>query len=205
MGNSQSRVQGIEHLHASSASYRDIVRTLQCSHTTIADAIHSDMPPSPAIKRSRRPVITPEVSGDIETLSLMDARLSNAHIKAKVEERWPDLKVGKTSIRDARSNLGFKFRPPMIKQELSPEQQFQRHQFGLDMLAKDLDPATNVFSDERCFVLGIDKRWRHIRRGQWNESCFAAEEKFPESLMIWGWAWTPKRERMAIRPTAILR
>jgi hypothetical protein len=50
----------------------------------------------------------------------MDAHLSNAQIKAKVEERWPDLKDGKTSICDARSNLGFKFRPPMIKQKLSP-------------------------------------------------------------------------------------
>jgi hypothetical protein len=32
-------------------------------------------------------VITPEVSRYIETLFLMDARLSNAQIKAKVEER----------------------------------------------------------------------------------------------------------------------
>jgi hypothetical protein len=82
MGNSQSRAQGIKHFHASGASYRDIARTLQCSHTTIADVIHSDMPPSPAIKRGRRPVVMPEVSRYIETLSLMDARLSNAKIKA---------------------------------------------------------------------------------------------------------------------------
>jgi hypothetical protein len=33
----------------------------------------------------------------------MDAGLSNAQIKAKVEERWRDLKVGKTSIRDAEN------------------------------------------------------------------------------------------------------
>jgi hypothetical protein len=74
----------------------------------------------------------------------------------------------------------------MIKQELSPEQRFQRHQFGLNVLAKDIDPAPIVFSDECRFVLGSDKLWRHIRRGQWNESCFAAEEKFPESFIIWG-------------------
>jgi hypothetical protein len=92
MGNSQSRAQGMKRPHAAGASYRDIARTLQCSHTTIADAIHSDVPPSPAIKRSRRRVITPEVSCYIETLSLMDACLSNVQIKAKVEVRWPNLK-----------------------------------------------------------------------------------------------------------------
>jgi hypothetical protein len=156
MGNNQSRAQGIKRLHASGASHRDITWTLQCSHTTNADAIHFGMPSSPAIKRGRRLVITPEVSRYIETLPLMDARLSNSQIKAKVEERWPDLKVGKTSSRDARSNLGFKFRPPMIKQELSPEQRFQRYPFGLDMLAKDLDPVMIVFSDECRFVLGSD-------------------------------------------------
>jgi hypothetical protein len=78
MGNSQSRAQGIKRLHASGASYNIIGRTLQCSHTTIPDAIHSDMPPSPAIKRDRRPGITPKVSRYIKTLSLMDAGLSNA-------------------------------------------------------------------------------------------------------------------------------
>jgi hypothetical protein len=53
MENSQSPPQGIKRLHASGASSKDIAPTLQCSHTTIADAIHSDMPPSPAIKRDR--------------------------------------------------------------------------------------------------------------------------------------------------------
>jgi hypothetical protein len=51
----------------------------------------------------------------------------------------------------------------MIKQDLSPEQRFQRYQFGLDMLAKYFDPATIIFSDECRFVLGNDKRWRCIR------------------------------------------
>jgi transposase-like protein len=52
----------------------------------------------------------------------------------------------------------------MIKQDLSPEPRFQRHQFGLDVLAKNLDPSTIVFSDEFRFVLGIDKQWQHIRQ-----------------------------------------
>jgi vacuolar protein sorting-associated protein 26 len=33
--------------NGSALKVEDIAWTLQCSHTTIADAIHSDMPPSP--------------------------------------------------------------------------------------------------------------------------------------------------------------
>jgi hypothetical protein len=64
----------------------DIARTLQCSHTTITDAIHSDMLRSPAIKRGRRPVITPEVSRYIEILSLMDARSSCCETSAELAD-----------------------------------------------------------------------------------------------------------------------
>jgi hypothetical protein len=81
----------------------------------------------------------------------------NAQIEAKVQVRRPDLKAQKSIIRDARLNLEFKVRPPMVKPDLSPEQRFRRHQLGLDMLAKNLDPATIVFSDEYRFVLGSDK------------------------------------------------
>jgi hypothetical protein len=86
--------------------------------------------------------------------------------RQKSKSGWADLKVWTTTIRDARSNLGFKFPPPMIKQNLSPEQRFQRYQFGFGMLVKNLDLATIIFSEECCLVLGRDKRWRRIRRGQ---------------------------------------
>jgi hypothetical protein len=138
MGNSHSRTQGIQRLHTSSATYRVIAVSFQCSHTAIARAIHSDIPSYPAIKRGRKKLITPEISRLGETLSLMDVLLSNAQIKAKVQERWPDLKIGKTSIRHPQSNHGFKFRLPMIKEHLLPEQRFQRHQFRLGMLARIL-------------------------------------------------------------------
>jgi hypothetical protein len=62
MGNSQLHAQGIKSLHASGANYKDIARALQCSHTAVADAIHSDMRPSPAIKRG--PVSTTDTAPD---------------------------------------------------------------------------------------------------------------------------------------------
>jgi hypothetical protein len=90
----------------------------------------------------------------------MDTPVSSAQTRAKVQEWWPDLKVEKTTIR---SNLGFKFQSPMLKQDLSPEHRFQIYQFGLDAMAKNLDRRTIVFSDECRFVLGSDKRWRPIQ------------------------------------------
>jgi hypothetical protein len=44
------------------------------------------------------------------------------------------------------------------EQDLSAEQIFQRHQFGLHMLAENFDPATIILSDECRFILGSDKR-----------------------------------------------
>jgi hypothetical protein len=59
----------------------------------------------------------------------MDSLLTNDQINAKVQERCPDLKISRNTIRDAWVNFGLKFRSPMIKQDFSREQRFQRHQF----------------------------------------------------------------------------
>jgi hypothetical protein len=87
MGNSHSRAQDIQRLHTLGPIHRAIARSFQCRHTTIVDAIHSDMPPSPAVKRGRKKLITPGISRYTETLSLMDVLLFNAEIKTKMQER----------------------------------------------------------------------------------------------------------------------
>jgi hypothetical protein len=115
MGNTRPRTQGIQRLYESGASYRAIARSFQCIHTTMAHAIHSDMAPFPAISQGQKKLITREISRYIEILSMMDAILSNAQITAKVQERWADLKIGKTAIHGARS-----------KQDLPPEQRLRK-------------------------------------------------------------------------------
>jgi hypothetical protein len=75
----------------------------------------------------------------------MNSLVTNDQIKTKVQERWPDLEISRNTIRDAQVNLGFKFRPPMIIQDVLPEQRFQRHQFGLDMVAKNCNPEQSSF------------------------------------------------------------
>jgi hypothetical protein len=103
-----------------------------------------------------------------------------------ITERWPNVKLSIASISLERERLGFHWRPPLHKQEVSIPQQFQRLQWCVDLRAMGLDPSKFVFSDESRFVLGDDHRWRHLRRGEWNETAFATHVKFPASVMIWG-------------------
>ena len=43
-----------------------------------------------------------------------------------------------------------------------------------------------MFSDESRFQKGLDYRWRRIKRGNWNETCFISKDKFTEGIMVWG-------------------
>jgi hypothetical protein len=129
----QSRARGIQGLHTAGLRYKTTATELKCSNMTFVIAIHSTDSESPAIKRGQTKMLMPDISYYIETLSLMDSLLTNDQIKAKVQERWPNPEVSCNMIREARMNLGFKFRSPMIKPDLSPEHRFQCHQFSLDI------------------------------------------------------------------------
>jgi hypothetical protein len=87
----------------------------------------------------------------------MNSLLANDQIKAKVQERCPDLEVSRSTIRDVRVSFGFKCRPPIIKQDRLPEQKFQYHQFGLDMLAENLTQRGG------SFLMNADLFWEATR------------------------------------------
>jgi hypothetical protein len=86
---------------------------------------------------------------------------------------WTELNNGKhvriehlwtpyiTAIRTARVNLEFKFRPLMKKGDLSPEQRFQGHPFGIDMLAKNCDSAVIRSRKRRAMAMCLA---RSVRR-----------------------------------------
>jgi hypothetical protein len=73
-----------------------------------------------------------------------------------------------------------------VKQDLTVAQQHQRLQFASDLTALAIDSTMIIFSDESRFVLGDDHRWRHLRRGDWNETGFVRTTKVPKSVMIGG-------------------
>jgi transposase len=104
-----------------------------------------------------------------------------------VNRQWAPVHLSQSSVGAERVRLGFVWRPPLVKQELSASQEHQRLQFALDVLStSNLDTRKVIFSDKSRFVLGDNHKWRHIRRGEWNETAFATKTKFPISVMIWG-------------------
>jgi hypothetical protein len=105
----QSRVQRIQRLHTAGLRDKTIATELKCSYTIIDEVLHSTDSESPPIQRGRKKIIRPEISHYIDTLSLMDSILTSDQIKAKVQERWPDIEVSRNTIRDAWVDLGFKF------------------------------------------------------------------------------------------------
>jgi hypothetical protein len=136
----------------------------------------------PKIGRPQK--ITAEVSSDIDMLSSLDSTLINTEIARKIQARWSNLKLSPSSVSGERVRLGFTRRLPLVNQGLSVAQEHQRIQFALDIRHATLDSAPIVFSDESRFVLGDDRRGRHLRRGEWNEIAFVTQKKFPVPVMI---------------------
>jgi transposase len=183
MGAAHSVPEVVHTLRAHGCTYRFIAREVGCSYSTISQQQKSPV----GQKQMGRPKkITAEISSYIETLSLLDSCLTNIHIARLIHEKWPNVTLSEASVSIERNKLGFHWRSPLVKQEVSVPQQFQRFQFATDMRGENVDPARFIFSDESRFVLGDDHRWRHLRTGDWNETSFATRTKFPISVMIWG-------------------
>jgi hypothetical protein len=92
--------------------------------------------------------ITAEVSSYIETLSSLDSTLTNFEIRKLIQSRWTSLKLSESSVSAERIKLGFIWRPPFVKQDLTVAQQHQRVQFASNLTALAIDPTKIIFSGE---------------------------------------------------------
>jgi hypothetical protein len=164
-------------------TYRTIAEHLNCTFRDISPRSRLDGHLK-KIGRSRK--ITLKILSVIETLSCLDASLTNHEILTRVEARWPTITRSESSISHERIKLGFHWRQLLVKQDLSVMQQHQHLQFALDLTKKRIDANRIIFSDESRFVLGDDNRRRQLCRGDWNETAFVTKTEFPISLMIWG-------------------
>jgi hypothetical protein len=145
-------------------------------------------PDKPTQKVGRPKKLTDEISSSIETLSCMDSTLTNLQIAIMIHQRWATVSLSASSVSPERIRFGFIWRPPLVKQDLSIAQEHQRLQFALDLTSMNLDPAKIIiiFSNESRFVLGDDNHWRHLRKGDWNETAFVPKTKIPVGVTIWG-------------------
>jgi hypothetical protein len=128
MESSQSRAQGIKRLHASGASYRDIARTIQCSHATIADAIHSNMPPSPAIKRGRVSLTDARPDPDFRPFSREEDQFIVVHVN-RMGNKWTRISQLFGEQFGARDRLAAKHRANWLIRDV--EKAFLQHRLTL--------------------------------------------------------------------------
>jgi hypothetical protein len=88
----------------------------------------------------RRPKkITPAVSSYIETLSFLNSSLTNREILIVVCSRWPTTPLSEFSVSAELIRLGFTWRHPLVRQDLTIAQEHQRLQFSNDLMAMAMD------------------------------------------------------------------
>lgn len=167
-------------------SIRFIKHVLHVSQDRIERARDSPRGTTVVGKSGRSPKVTPEIRAFVEAETRQDGSVPDEVLAHKVSD-LTGVTLSHDTIRRVRHDLGFRYRPRMVVQELSEEQKRQRREFCRWILQQDgLDLSKIVFSDESRICEGPDRSWSYIRRGEWNESVMAAKEKFTKSVMVFG-------------------
>ena len=182
MGNAQSLDESISKALNDGWTITNIRKTFHVSHKrvrSIADGI------SMSHKHGRPESLSPDMIDYIEMLSLTNAMLSDGEIAARVNEKFY-VNISRITVMRKRKKLGFIYRPPLTKQALSQEQKLLRLEFCKWIINNEQNIKNIVFSDESRFSFGPDNKWRRIKRGNWNDTCFIEKEKFNKSVMVWG-------------------
>jgi transposase len=135
--------------------------------------------------RGPRKKVTKAILDYIDLRTLQQARLPSFQLASEIRDEF-QVSLGRSTVAQARINLGFRYQPPRHIQELKPHQIAARIAFCRKLLDNPSWLPLIHFSDESRFVLGDDKRWVWYRRGEQNESAMLSTQKFPPSVMIFG-------------------
>ena len=135
-------------------------------------------------KRGRPRALNDEMLRFIEEVSLADARVTDGEMVSLVHSRF-DVTVSRSTVAAARNELGFRYRPPMTRQLLSETQVTERLEFSRAIINGEEQAPNIVFSDESRFEKSPDNTWRRMRRGCWNDTCFAEKTKYSPGVMVW--------------------
>ena len=162
---------------------REIAALLHMSSKTISK-IANDRQPN-ARPRGRLSKLTKEQISFIEEQSLCDATITDGEMAKMLQERF-GVDVSRVTVLRVRRDLGFQFRPPKVKQDLTDQQKAARVEFCKWVMQRRDTLGPIVFSDESRFAKSPDNRWRRIRRGLIDDSCFVKTGKFTKSVMVWG-------------------
>ena len=180
----EERAEACRKMLSEGFTYQQIVDKLKMSSATVSaiargERGYRDSGPG----RPRK--LTKEMRRFIDTNWRLDATITDAIMTCMVREHF-GMRVGITTIRECRKALGYEYRPPKAKQQLTELQKELRVNFCEWVLCHQEEVGNAVFSDESRFQVGPDNGWRRIKKGVWNETCFAPKTKFPQSVMVWG-------------------
>ena len=126
---------------------------------------------------------TPATVASIQALVLANRRVSIPSLQQHLMRNGTQLSYG--TINAILHELKFEFKPPKVRQQLTPAHVQARLRFGFSLIEADLLQFPILFSDESRFALGSDGRWIWRRRGDVDDAVFLDRTKFPASVMVW--------------------
>ena len=136
--------------------------------------------------RTGRPSsVTKEMMSYMETNWAADASITDTGMMEMVNEQFQS-SLSRTTVMRCRNRLKFYYRPPKNIQQLTDEEKEIRVAFCQWILEHESEVKNGLFTDESQFQKGPDNRWRRIKRGVMNTSCFNEKTKYPSTVMVWG-------------------
>ena len=139
------------------------------------------------LARGRPRKVCLDIVSRIEQMITNDHSLSVQRLQTILQSS-PDSPVllSVTTIRKILHALHFEYKPPKIRQLLTPLQIEKRKAFAVSALETQLCHANIIFCDESRFCLRNDGAWVWRRRGDHHKTVFREEEKFPIGVMVFG-------------------
>ena len=114
-----------------------------------------------------------------------DGRRSVSEIQSHLKAN-EHVTVSSDTILRTLKLLGFRYRPPKKRPNITAENKNNRLKFARSMLQAEVPFRKIIFSDESRFCKDSDKGYVWYRPGETNESIYANLEKFSTSVMIYG-------------------
>lgn len=174
--------------HLAGKTQDQIAAQCHCGKTRVNTTIRlykqtGNIPKAQNIGRPTK--ITPQIIEFVRIRTIQDCETTNLQIANEILRNY-NIKISEMSIATLRRELKFNFSPPRHEQKLTPEHIRRRMDFCQKMLGQINVLSKIAFSDESRFVLGSDKKWRWLRRGEEQDGSTVANVKFPQAIMVFG-------------------
>jgi transposase len=170
-------------------TYREIKELIHTSDRRIFRALHiyreNQRCPESA-KLGRPSKLTPTLLHFILDTTISEPRISNDELSQRIVDIYGDPhRICPSLISKTRRRLGFLYKPPKLRQDLTAEQKENRVKFARTMLNVS-DLLNIIYTDESRFALTSDNQFVWRRRGDHQDVIFSDKKKYPSSCMFFG-------------------